>query len=170
MKCQICKKNEANIVFTQIINEKKIVLQICTECAKKKGISVEFEKSSHPQINSFIGSITGGVGEKDEKDVPNLTCDVCGLTFGEFKKNGLFGCDKCHEAFGDHISNLLKQIHGTDVYDGKSPSELTEEGEKLQQLKNLRSELKRCIESEDYEHAAKLRDKIAECEGKKIKK
>jgi len=170
MKCQICNKNDANIVFTQIVKNEKIVLQICSECAKKRGISIEFEKPSLPQINSFIGSLAGDIGEKDEKDIPELTCDVCGLTFTEFKKEGLFGCDKCHEAFEDHISNLLKQIHGTNVYDGKSPEGLSDEGEKMQQLKNLRSELKHSVKMEDYERAAELRDKIAEVEKNKINK
>ena len=59
MKCQICNKNNANIVFTQIVNNEKIVLQICSECAKNRGISIEFEKPSLPQVNSFIGSLAG---------------------------------------------------------------------------------------------------------------
>ena len=170
MKCQICNKYDANIVFTQIVNNEKIVLQICSECAKKRGISIEFEKPSLPQVNSFIGSLAGDIGEKDKKDIPELTCDVCGLTFAEFKKEGLFGCDKCHEAFEDHIVNLLKQIHGSNVYDGKSPEGLSDEGEKMQQLKNLRSELKHFVKMEDYERAAELRDKIAEIEKDKINK
>ena len=91
MKCQICNVNEANIIFTQIVNNEKIVLQICSECAKKKGISVEIEKPSKPQINSFIGSFTGYFSEKEEKEIPDLTCNICGLTFAEFKKTGLFG-------------------------------------------------------------------------------
>ena len=166
MKCQICNKNDANIVFTQIVNSEKMVLQICTECAKKKGISVEIEKPSQPQVSSFIGSFTGIIGEKSEKEIPDLTCDLCGLTFAEFKNSGLFGCDKCHEAFGEHVSNLLKQIHGTDVYEGKSPDKLSIEGETIQQLKELRAKLKHCIETEEYERAAELRDKISEIEGK----
>ncbi len=170
MICQICNKNEANIVFTQIVNNEKIVLQICTECAKKKGISVEIEKPSYPKVHSFIGSITGDIGEKSEKEIPDMTSNISGLTFAEFKKNGLFGCDKCHTAFGEHISNLLKQIHGTDIYEGKLPDELSGEGEKIQKLRSLRSKLKRCIELEDYERAAKLRDRISEIEGKIITK
>ena len=170
MKCQLCNKNEANIVFTQIINNEKIVLRICTDCAKEKGISVEFEKPSQPKVHSFIGGLTGILGEREDKKIPNLKCNVCGLTFAEFKKNGLFGCDRCHVAFGEQISNLLKQIHGTDVYVGKSPEKLSEEGEKINQLKGLRAELNRCIELEEYERAAELRDKIAEAEGKRINK
>ncbi len=168
MKCQICRKNEANIVFTQIVNNEKEVLHICSECAKEKGISVTIEKPSHPKGNPFLGSLTGGLNETDEKNMPDTTCEVCGLTFSDFKRTGLFGCDNCHMAFGEHIPSLLKQIHGTAVYSGKTPGELSEEGEKIQQLKSLRARLQRCIETEDYERAAVLRDKITAIESKSI--
>lgn len=168
MKCQICNENEANIVFTQIVNNEKEVLHICSDCAKEKGISISIEKPSHPKGNPFVGSLTANLSQDDEKSIPELTCDGCGLTFAEFKKTGLFGCDNCHKAFGDHIPNLLKQIHGTAVYGGKTPGELSEEGEKINQLKNLRTRLQQCIETEDYERAAVLRDKIADLESKSV--
>ncbi|MFC1538555.1 UvrB/UvrC motif-containing protein [Candidatus Latescibacterota bacterium] len=170
MKCQICNNNEANIVFTQIINTEKIVLKICSECAKKKGISVEIDKPTQPKVNSFIGSITGDFVYKEDKDIPDLTCTVCGLTFAEFKKEGLFGCDQCHIFFGNHISNLLKQIHGTDIHEGKLPNALSKEGEEILNLRKLREELKKSIDLEDYEKAAVLRDKIAILQEKKVKK
>ena len=170
MKCQICNKNEANIVFTQIINSEKIVLKICTECAKKKGISIEIEKPTQPKVSSLIGGLTGDLTYKDDKDIPDLTCETCGLTFAEFKKEGLFGCDRCHTYFGDHISTLLKQIHGTDVHEGKTPKIRIKDGEEIVSLRKLRADLKKAIELEEYEKAALLRDKIAALQEKKIKK
>lgn len=176
MKCQICKKNEANIIFTQIVDDEKIVLQICSKCAAEKGISIAIEKPTAPKVNSLLGSVTCVFGEKvsetdtgkkEEAVDPDLACAECGLTFVEFKKTGLFGCDKCHRVFGKYIRNLLKQIHGTDVYEGKSPKTISPEGEKIQQLKVLRAELKRRIDGEEYERAAELRDRIADLEGKK---
>ncbi|MFC1489944.1 UvrB/UvrC motif-containing protein [Candidatus Latescibacterota bacterium] len=146
------------------------MLKICSDCAKKKGISIEIEKSSKPKINSFIGSLTSDLADKDDKDIPDLTCDVCGLTFAEFKKDGLFGCDQCHIFFGEHISTLLKQIHGTDTHEGKLKKVLSKEGVEIKSLRKLRSDLKKSIEIEDYEKAAVLRDKIAELQEKKAKK
>ena len=111
MKCQICNKNEANIIFTQIVNNEKIVKQICSECAKKKGLSIEIEsvspKPASPEM--LLGLFSGETEMKEEKDIPELKCDLCGLTFSEFKKSGLFGCDKCHEAFGERIKDIIKQ-------------------------------------------------------------
>ncbi len=170
MKCKICKKNEANIVFTQIIDNEKIVLQICAECAKQKGLSIEIEKALSPSSashESFLGSLTGQLWKKEEDNIPDLKCGVCGLTFAEFKKSGLFGCDKCHEAFGEHIKKLLKQIHGTAVHEGKTPEVVSKNIGKKQHLKELKADLKNCVKIEDYERAAKLRDRIAEIQKEK---
>lgn len=172
MKCQICNIKEANILFTQIINNEKLILHICSDCAKKKGISVEIEKPFQPKIDIFSDNIPvdSGSEKKDEKTGEKVKCGQCGLTLSEFKRIGLFGCDKCHEAFGEYVSNLLKQFHGTDVYKGKIPEEIFEKDDVVQQLKNLRVELKYCVEIEDYEKAAVLRDKIAELERNEMKK
>ena len=160
MKCQICNNNEANIVFTQIVNNEKIILQICGECAKKKGLSVEIHSAIHPVTDSLLGGLTGELGEKEKKNIPDLKCEVCGLTFAEFRKTGLFGCDACHEAFRDHVKNLLKQIHGSVIHEGKVPKSVSEKANVKKQLKDLRSELRHYVETEDYESAAKIRDQI----------
>jgi len=38
MLCDECKKNEAIIHFTQIVNNKVSKYHLCQECAKEKGI------------------------------------------------------------------------------------------------------------------------------------
>ncbi len=171
MKCQICNENEAHIVFTQIVNNKKIVLQICSECAKKKGLSIEFETAMpHPPIKSFIGELTGSLKKNEEVKIPDLTCTSCGLTFAEFKKTGLFGCDRCHEAFGKYIKILLKQIHGTAVHEGGVPKGVSEEVKIQDQLKHLQLQLQHSVAIEDYERAAKLHDQITTLEKRKSAK
>jgi len=164
MKCQICHKNEAQIVFTQIVDNEKIVMQICTECAKEKGLSIEFETvESAPKSPSVVfDDITLELKEKEKEEIPDLACEVCGLTFAEFKRTGLFGCDSCHAAFGDHVKTILKEIHGVSVHNVEEPVDLSKKGELRKRLKKLRAELKHCVEMEEYERAAELRDKIAE--------
>jgi protein arginine kinase activator len=169
MKCQMCHKNEANIIFTQIINGDKIVLQICGDCARQKGISIDIEKPTQPKkLMSLLGNLASEQNEQSEESVPDMTCEQCGLTFAEFKKEGLFGCEHCHIAFGNAIQGLLKQIHGTDIHTGKLPGAMSIEGRSVHELSSLRKELRQCIETEDYERAAELRDRIAAIEEKKV--
>ena len=163
MKCQICKDRDANIVFTKIVNNEKMVLHICLECAKKKGLTVEIGPVDTKQSGSVMGD-----GFFDESSIPDVTCDRCGTTFAEFKKSGFFGCDRCHEAFGDDFVNILKHIQGSTAHEGKAPLGLQRGAETKKHIRTLRQKLKRCIESEDYERAAELRDAIASLEGKTV--
>ena len=164
MKCQICNKNDANIVFTQIVNKEKLVMQICSDCAQKKGLTMEFPKELPTPVESLVGSLTVDTDTKQSESVPDLHCTSCGLTFAEFKKSGLFGCDKCHEAFGVHIAKLLKQIHGQNTHDGKEPVELSGEIETKKKIKRFRSKLDRYVKREEYEKAAEIRDRINDLE------
>jgi protein arginine kinase activator len=166
MKCQICHKNEANILFTQIVNNEKIVLQICSECAREKGLTLEITAKPPSAIQeSLVGSLTGTDSESGLSETPDLTCSVCGLTFAEFKKSGLFGCDRCHEAFGDHIVKLLKQIHGLARHEGKSPRAPSDEVNFRKEIRELRKKLNDLVAREEYEKAAELRDRINKMEG-----
>lgn len=166
MKCQICHKNEAQIVFTQIVDNEKIVMQICTECAAKKGLSIEFETSdSHvAQTSSVVENFVHGFSAEQEEEMPDLVCDTCGLTFSEFRKSGLFGCARCSEAFEQELDSILVKIHGVDVHAGTEieprPKPESRKPDIRKTVKKLRAELKQCVVNEEYEKAAELRDRI----------
>jgi protein arginine kinase activator len=167
MKCQICNENNANIIFTKIVNNEKVSLNICTECAKKKGLTVKISTSQNLDTEHESPSLDF-FGKEDMYEKYGA-CESCGLTYAEFRKTGLFGCDRCHESFGMEIVTLLKKIHGSTVHDGKTPLNISGEFEMKKHLRTLRSRLQRCIESEEYELAADLRDKIAVLEEKVTK-
>lgn len=169
MKCQICRENNAHIVFTKIVNNEKIVLHICAECAKKKGLTIELGESEtyHQKKVPITNSMP--VEKSDESSETGIICDSCGLSYSEFQKIGFFGCERCHQAFGEHIVNVLKQIHGSVHHEGKIPLGLSGEIEIKNHLRNLRLRLQRCVDSEEYERAAELRDKITSIEGKIVK-
>jgi len=139
-------------------------MQICSDCAQKKGLTMEFPKEMPIPVESLVGSLIVDPDTKQSESVPDLSCAGCGLTFAEFRKSGLFGCDKCHEAFGVHIKKLLKQIHGQNTHEGKEPLELSGEVEVKKKIKRLRSKLDRYVKSEEYEKAAEIRDRLIDLE------
>ncbi len=165
MKCQICREKEANIVFTKIVNNEKMVLHLCVECANKKGLTIEIgpQNANYAGHDMQIPKVNDAF--RSEAEVPDLTCDRCATRFIDFRRSGFFGCDRCHEVFADHIDNILKQIHGAAVHDGKMPVNSRRDAGMKKHLRTLRMRLKRCIESEEYERAAELRDKISALEG-----
>ena len=60
---------------------------------------------------------------------------------------------------------VLKNIQGSVYHSGKIPKKAGAELYVKREIENLKSELKRAVEKEEYEQAAKLRDKIKSLEG-----
>ena len=46
MKCEICKKNEAQFYYKESINGKTTEKHLCAECAHKEGLDRIFEREA----------------------------------------------------------------------------------------------------------------------------
>ena len=90
------------------------------------------------------------------------------MTYEEFRKVGRLGCSQCYEAFGTPLRRLLKRIHGSDTHVGRGPRSprtagpagATGEGGQPRSLEKLREALQAAVDTEEYERAAQLRDRI----------
>jgi len=162
MKCQDCSERESTVQVTQIVDNEKIVLQLCKDCAAKRGFHSPLDNSPFPLAN-FLSSLW--LKEEPGKKTKSVTksdlaCPNCGLTLEEFKNLGRFGCGQCYKTFREQLQDLLRKIHGSSLHRGKLPPMLSEEATVIREQKRLQEELRRAIASEDFERAADLRDKI----------
>jgi protein arginine kinase activator len=164
MLCQDCSQNESTVHLTQIVNNKKLVLNLCKDCAEKRGFHSPFEHMPFP-LAEFV---TGMVGPKTpaspktgaRKSSKAKKCPSCGMTFNDFGKSGRMGCGRCYSVFHTEMTDLLRKVHGSPIHRGKG---LTGVGELMQPIKEerkLRDELRKAIENEEFERAASLRDQI----------
>jgi protein arginine kinase activator len=162
MKCQDCGEQDSTVKVTQIINNEKVVLNLCKDCGAKRGFHSPLDNSPFPLANFLSNMLAKEVaGEESKKmTMPDLTCSNCGLTFSEFSRLGRFGCGQCYKAFRDRLQPLLRRIHGSSLHRGKLPPMLSEEATVIREHERLQEELKRAIETEDFERAADLRDKL----------
>lgn len=161
MFCQLCQKNEATIEFTEIINDEVIQLHLCEQCAHEKGIEME-QHFSIADLLAGMGDLTQG---PEVKDI-TAKCSACGMTLDDFRKIGRVGCGECYKAFKQNLLPLLKRIHGSTRHTGKVKSGKAYVTTKKPELQELRQRLQRAIENEEFEEAAKIRDKIRELENK----
>jgi protein arginine kinase activator len=166
MICQDCNKNEATIHLTQIVNNEKVVLNLCKDCAEKRGFHSPFEQIPFPLADIVSGMVGPSKSKKKDgssKDLrPDLKCPNCGLTFAEFGRIGRLGCAECYRAFRPELNNLLRRIHGSAEHRGLAAETTTEDLHGLREEKRLRDELRKAIEEENFEMAAELRDQIRE--------
>ncbi len=162
MICQICGIREATIKFTQVVNKSKTELHLCKVCAEEKGLTNPL--SAFPKL--IGGLILGVVGEWPEalrQESLDLKCRRCELTWQQFQTGGLLGCSECYESFAEPLKHLLRKMHGSNKHIGNRPVKQREVGT-LEDIERLRKELARAIQAENYERAAKLRDRIRDIE------
>ena len=89
------------------------------------------------------------------------SCDFCGATLQDFRDSGRLGCPQCYTVFEHHLRGLLRRLHGSSQHVGEvylAPSSAAPEPHRL--LTDLREQLRRAVDSENFELAAELRDRI----------
>ncbi|MEW5993676.1 MAG: UvrB/UvrC motif-containing protein [Candidatus Zixiibacteriota bacterium] len=150
--------------ITQIVNNEKATLHLCKQCAAARGFHSPLENVPFPlaEILSGLASKPPAVTKKGTRK--SITCDTCGLTFDEFTKQGRFGCGGCYRAFRHELEPIMRRIHGASLHRGRGPLVVAEKGDQpplpVKEEERLEEELKKAINSEDYERAAEIRDKL----------
>lgn len=164
MLCQDCGKKEATVLYTEVIGDKVREYHLCQDCAEKRGLSKP--KSSWAEL--LLG-MAKGLSAELKKEEEKLSC-TCGLTFMEFRKNGKLGCAACYSAFSEKLKPLLQRIHGATKHVGKFVTKDEDYLRVKREIVKLEEQLKRAVAKEDFEEAAKIRDRIKEYETFKPKK
>lgn len=169
MLCDRCKKNEAKIYYTEIINGKKTEQHLCEECAAKHSTFQALNSIGKGEVNlsGMLFGLLGNIQSTKETDkTPSNACKKCGMTYEQFTKDGQFGCEECYKCFGKVLNKNFRSIHGADTHTGKQPRGYVSEAKRivdeLSEIDKLSIQLQQAIEQEEYEEAAKLRDKIKE--------
>lgn len=166
MLCDICKKNEATVHITKIVNGIKQDLNLCEKCAVENG-----ELSFVPKINfvapfSFQNILSGIMdymnnSNEDTEDF-DIICKNCGTSYREFKKTGFVGCSECYKEFSNILQPVIKRVQANLEHTGKIPKKAGKDIIDRRSLVKLKQDLQKSIALEEYEEAARIRDKIKE--------
>jgi protein arginine kinase activator len=156
MLCMKCKKNEASYYYKQNINGRITETALCEECAGELGKNVMADTLS---INPFGGLFGLTTPPRRTADTVKR-CTLCGSGFGDLVKSGKIGCAKCYEVFADELSATVAKLHGQATHTGRAPLEHRAKNERRDHEKQLRGELKKAIDAQNFERAAVLRDEL----------
>ena len=174
MTCDLCSKNEASVHLTEVVNNETRELHLCETCAREKGAEAVEQPFAGGLAELLAGLADLSTKLPEGAAVQAITCSQCGLTYEDFKKSGRLGCGGCYESFRRVLAPLLKKIHGSAEHAGRVPppvpSAVKTEEQPKPDLPRLKEQLKAAVETESFEEAAKLRDKIRVMEGKSKKK
>lgn len=158
-KCDKCDK-PATIHLTEIVDGQKMEKHLCEDCAESEGITI---KANIP-ISQLLEDFVLQTVEEGEAQTP-LTCEVCGLTFSQFREKGQLGCPNDYDAFHEQLLPMLARAQdGNTQHVGKVPRRAGATQKKQTKILRLRAQLKQAIAAEQYERAAELRDQIKHVE------
>lgn len=140
MLCDLCHKNEANIIFQVFQNGHMTSHPICAECA------VKAQKNFLNVLQLLKNEERQPIEEKTE-ELPRRLCPHCGTAVDSIGDETVLGCPRCYEAAAEQIEALRAGV--------------AFEGEKTEETKDdIPHRLREALASEDYEQAARLRDMI----------
>ena len=157
MLCDSCKERDAVVHVTQIQGSAVTQLNLCEKCAADRGVDTPSAMPKHP-LGEFLHAVQQQV---TAPSADGVKCHFCGMTLREFRSAGRWGCARCYATFEQSMRELLRRVHGSSRHVGRSyrppqPESIARSTE----LTDLREQLRRAVEAEQFELAADLRDKI----------
>jgi len=173
MLCEKCQAKVASITLQQFQEGKLTELHLCPECSLKLQMPISLQnmfKGFLDQMNIIAENPSSFVMKQGQSPIKKsqqqtvVKCPVCGLTINEFKKSGKLGCETCYTSYPKAIESLLKNIHGSTRHVGKFPKRVGLEIKQKRMTQDLKAELNKAVQEENYEEAARLRDEIRSLE------
>lgn len=162
MLCDVCKKNNASVHITKVVNGEKQEINVCEVCAKDvEGFNFIGDMSMMTDFN--FSSILGGLMDyinKTPSRIEEVSCKNCGVTLREFKQTGVLGCADCYKNLQSTVSSVVNRVQGRAEHKGKIPKKQGKEIINKKYILQLKEELQKAILEENFEKAAELRDKI----------
>ena len=148
MMCDKCKMQVATYHLRSVVNGISKEEHLCENC-------VESHKSS---FATFVSSIfDDSFFGLDMIGFEDALCD-CGTKFTDIAKSGAVGCNNCYANYKDILNEAVKSVNiGAENYRKK-----VESGDASKDIKiaELRNEIAKAVEIEDYERASELKKEI----------
>lgn len=168
MKCQQCDK-QAVFHITELETGEVRELHLCEDHARV--YLSQSESGGGPDEGEAGGGLTGPltVGQTAEElaVLDKKACDMCGITFFEFRNQGRLGCPHDYMHFEKELEPLISNIHGATRHTGRRPDragDLPQATDELTSVIGLRRSMQEAIGCEDYEQAREIRDEIRRIE------
>ncbi len=159
MKCERCHQKDATVFFEQTVNGESKSMHLCHDCAavvKKEGF---FEAAPFSLGGNLFGDLFGFAAPARVASAKK-TCPLCGADFATIRREGKVACPRCYETFAEELEPTVRSLHGKVTHTGRAPLGHRAARDKQNKLAALRDALKKAIDEEQYEEAARLRDEI----------
>jgi protein arginine kinase activator len=163
MNCDHCHEREAVVHLTHIADGQVTMLHLCERCAAEKGVESPASVQDNTLVK-FVGA-TMGKGTIDPALLPGgarQSCPTCGSTLQDFRQSGRLGCADCYRTWESALRDILRKLHGATLHMGERYAEpgAVEPAGPGERAADLREQLRLAVETENFELAAEIRDRL----------
>ncbi len=156
MLCQNCKRNDAGVHLKRIVGGESAEIHLCSVCAAALG--VRDAVTGFSPFGEMFGGLTAASSARSANRV--LRCETCGFSFEDIARTGLPGCPDCYRTFSVKLRPTIGKLHGRAVFRGKIPEKYEASRKNQLEIAELKAQLEKAVETEDFESAVRLRDRI----------
>lgn len=165
--CEDCKTQAAVVHFKQVINNQVTELHLCVDCANRRAGSTFWIDPGSVAVNLMAGLLpVAGAQKTLPPAAVSKACPSCGTLFSEFAQTATLGCVQCYATFRKEVEEFLRRMQGSTGHMGKIPKRAGGGLRARREIIQLKSALHQAVAREDYEEAARLRDRIRSAEEK----
>ena len=180
MKCDQCGQREAVVYVRKVSGGAGNEARLCAECAatREHGKADGDVALALSRLVNTVAAARLPAGEFSpelaEGETASRRCPCCGALLEEMLESGHAGCAACWSAFGAEFDALREQgqdpkggnprVEPPYPFPGFLPRRLAERRSALAEIDVARRLLQAAVDSEDYETAARCRDRLRELE------
>lgn len=165
MHCDHCEKPA--VVHEVLVTKDGATVEVhlCEEHATARGYptpAVPLGAGGHPPLQQMLTSVVlGAAGPRPAAKVAVKSCPSCGRTIAQIRDTGLLGCSDCYAAFEGSLEALIERAQaGSNFHVGRAPRGALDASARQALRSRLVRELDEAVLAEQYERAARLRDRI----------
>jgi len=168
--CESCGVQPATVHVAKVEDGRIVTSNLCQSCAAELGreaAGTALVFAVPLGVSDLLGGLFGAAEEESSMpmdDLPDVSCQTCGTTSGDVRERGLLGCAACYEVFGSYLAPDPGGEESQDIpqHLGKLPARGPEGATERREVLRLRRMLQELVESERFEEAACVRDRLAE--------
>lgn len=169
MMCEICHANDAVLHVQQIVNDERKELHMCRECAEKKGffqdlVTLDFSLDAIANVKPEKVQKERRKEHTKKNEAFRLRCSVCGFQFSDVNEEFRLGCSECYVEFKELLMPIIHGAQAGIQHTGKTPNHDSKTIKRERTRKGLTKRLTQMLKREDYEGAARIRDRIRQLE------
>jgi len=170
--CEACGAAPATVHVARLENGTVETSHICQSCAEELGEGLA-GSAMMLSVPGLIGRLLGeGALDEEAQGAPlgpasDCFCGTCGTTFTDFRETGLLGCAHCYEVFAEYLPSAGEPGEAPSEeqppgHSGKVPHRPARSGPEGREILRLRRMLIDLVDSERFEEAASVRDRLTE--------